>query len=205
MKVTAQVKQRTKERIVAAARKLFVEKSFARTTTRDLASAAQIAAGTLFNYFPTKEALAFLLFAEAQRLAQTDYDRLRRGDEALVEDLFLWLACTLRRLEPYRAFVGQVVETALSPGSRQSAVEEAESFRLGHMRRVGELLALRDCDATASFVATHLYWTLFVGLLAFWSRDESPGQEDTLVLGDRSIRLFAASQNSNSAAMGGQR
>ena len=45
----------------------------------------------------------------------------------------------------------------------------------------------------------HLYWTLYLGVLAFWAQDESPNQEDTLVLLDQSTRLYVASLSSNSA------
>ncbi len=38
-----------------------------------------------------------------------------------------------------------------------------------------------------------MYWTLYLGVLAYWARDESANQTDTLALLDRSTRLFAAS------------
>ena len=41
-------------------------------------------------------------------------------------------------------------------------------------------------------MAMHLYWTLYLGVLAFWSRDESPNQEETLVILDQSLRLFVS-------------
>jgi len=48
-----------------------------------------------------------------------------------------------------------------------------------------------------SFVAVHLYWTLYLGVLAFWSNDKSPNQEDSWVLLDQSMRLFVASLSTN--------
>ena len=47
MRVTAQTKNRTRERILAVARRLFARKGFEQTTTRDLASAVGLAAGAL--------------------------------------------------------------------------------------------------------------------------------------------------------------
>lgn len=41
-------------------------------------------------------------------------------------------------------------------------------------------------------VVLQLYWTLYLGVFAFWAADESPHQEDTLALLDRSLKLFAA-------------
>ena len=52
------------ERIKRAARKLFGSKGFEATTTREIAAAADIGAGTLFLYAGTKEDLLVLLFRE---------------------------------------------------------------------------------------------------------------------------------------------
>jgi AcrR family transcriptional regulator len=43
--------------IIGAARKIFVEKGFDRTTTRELAEAAGVSEALLFKHFPNKEAL----------------------------------------------------------------------------------------------------------------------------------------------------
>ena len=52
------------ERIKRAARKLFGRKGFEATTTREIADAADIGAGTLFLYAGTKEDLLVLIFRE---------------------------------------------------------------------------------------------------------------------------------------------
>jgi hypothetical protein len=39
-------------------------------------------------------------------------------------------------------------------------------------------------------VAVQLYWTLYVGVLSFWSADKSPKQEDSLALLDQSLDMF---------------
>src|SRR5208337_5681438 len=52
------------ERIKRAARKLFARKGFEATTTREIAAAADIGAGTLFLYAGTKEDLLVLIFRE---------------------------------------------------------------------------------------------------------------------------------------------
>jgi hypothetical protein len=48
-------------------------------------------------------------------------------------------------------------------------------------------------------VTVQLYWTLFLGVFAYWAADESPGQEDTLALLDQSLKLFAASLSTGAA------
>ena len=191
MRITAEAKQETRRRVLAAARKLFVTKGFDQATTRQVAAAAGIATGTLFNYFPSKEALAMSLLSEALETAPKDHLARRRGDESLEEDLFGHIAAGLRRLAPFRSFAADVLDATMTPLAmlREGEPDAAARFRGRHLEVVGELLADHGVR-TPSNVAMHLYWTLYLGVLAFWSRDGSPKQEETLALLDQSLRLF---------------
>ena len=188
MRITREAKRERRQRILKAARRLFAERGFEATTTRELASAARIAAGTLFNYFESKEALAAALVAEALEEGRADFRARLRGGEGLVEALFLHVVTGLRRLEPYRGFMGAVLETALSPFARSGVSRLGDDLRAGHLEVVEELLAARPDDAERpGFVTLHLYWTLYLGVVAFWAADESPHQEDTLAVLDLSL------------------
>lgn len=196
MRVSKKTKENTKKAIVATARKLFIEKGFNQSTTRDIAARAGIATGTLFNYFASKEVLGMEIIAEALDQGRSDYLELRRGTESLEEDLFLLVVTGLHRLKPHRNYLAAVVETALSPFTGSSGNEAGERVRIEHLEEVASLLAAHDRTDLPSFVAIHLYWTLYLGVLAFWSQDASPDQEDTLVLLDQSMRLFVSSLQS---------
>jgi AcrR family transcriptional regulator len=50
-------KEQTRQRIAAAALRLFSERGFDAVTVNDIAEAAEVAKATLFAYFPTKESL----------------------------------------------------------------------------------------------------------------------------------------------------
>ena len=52
-------KERTRESIAGAARRLFGERGFERVTVAEVARAADVSEQTVFNYFPTKEDLFF--------------------------------------------------------------------------------------------------------------------------------------------------
>ena len=52
-------KRQTRESIAAAAWRLFVERGFEPVTVADVARAADVSEATVFNYFPTKEDLAY--------------------------------------------------------------------------------------------------------------------------------------------------
>ena len=200
MRVTAAKKQETRRRIIESARKLFSDKGFEQTATRNIAEAAGIAAGTMFNYFPTKEALAMALIGEALDEAGTEFEGRLRGDETLDEALFAHVAVGLRHLAPHRNYVGEVLETALSAFARQAVCEQAPQLRVSHLETVRELIASRGLPTTdaPSVMTMHLYWTLYLGVLSFWAADESPNREDTLVVLDQSMRLFVGSLSSES-------
>lgn len=61
----ARRRARTRERLLAAARRLFATQGFERTTIRDIAARADIALGGFYNYFRTKEDVLAALLEEA--------------------------------------------------------------------------------------------------------------------------------------------
>jgi hypothetical protein len=93
-----------------------------------------------------------------------------------------------------------VLETALSPFSRSSVAEEGERLRTDHLETVDRILRAHGVDPAGSVVAAQLYWTLYLGVLALWTKDESPNLEDTLVLLDTSVELFVATVAAQTAA-----
>ena len=188
LRVTAATKQATKRRILAAARKLFRSKGFDQTTTRDIASAARIASGTLFNYFSSKEAIASSFVAASLAMAYEDFQERRRRTNSLEEDLFLLIVTGLRRLEPYRRLVPRVLEGALSSVATPGA-DQVHEIRADHLETVKKLF-LSHGQAEPTFVTMHLYWSLYAGVLAFWATDASKNQEDTLAVLDRSLKML---------------
>src|SRR5690349_7299429 len=102
MRVTAETRAKTKERILEAAQRLFAGQGYDATTTRDIARAAGIATGTLFNYFAAKEEIVACQAGEALERAHADFDRRAGESRSLDEDLFAFVAAGLRRLKPLR-------------------------------------------------------------------------------------------------------
>jgi AcrR family transcriptional regulator len=76
-------KQRTRETIANAARRLFAERGYHATTLPEIAEAADVSTRTIFAYFPSKEDILFSDFpAMRQALAQALADR-PEGEDAL--------------------------------------------------------------------------------------------------------------------------
>ena len=190
MRVTAETKAATRQRILEAARQLFATSGFEACTTRQIADAAGIATGTLFNYFATKEAVLASLAAEAVAEAQRDFDVRSSQDDSLEEELFAFVAAGLRKLKPLRKQLPVLLETALNPLAT-AGDDDVPSLRLQHLETVARLTK-RHGLGELSPVAVQLYWTLYTGLVTFWAQDRSPKQEDTLALLDESLAMFAS-------------
>lgn len=58
-------KERTRQGILAATHDLFLRKSYDETTMEEIAEHAELAVGTLYNYFPSKGELLLSLIAES--------------------------------------------------------------------------------------------------------------------------------------------
>ena len=191
MRITAEAKLATRQRILEVASGLFRTHGFDATTTRDIAQTAQIATGTLFNYFATKEAIVTQLAAEALDSARGEFEPSSGAAQSLEESLFALIAVELRHLRPYRKYLAPMLETALCPLAVAQRNSQGEEIRVQHLEAVATITRQHG-HGELSLVALQLYWTLYTGILAFWANDRSPKQEDTLALLDQSLAMFVA-------------
>src|SRR5919106_475050 len=91
--VRALVVRARREQIVEAATRVFANKGFRRATTREVARAAGVSEGTIYNYFEDKDAL---LMAILDRLNETER-RAEDFGEGMATDFRGFLEQYLRR------------------------------------------------------------------------------------------------------------
>jgi AcrR family transcriptional regulator len=202
VKIDLQTKAATRHRILKVAATLFARVGWDRATTRSIATSAGIATGTLFNYFPSKEGIAATLISDALTKAKDEFERRRRGEESLEEDLFSYIWTGLRYLQPSKTFLGCALETLLSPLARSFSEHPGDLIRTEHLETVERLIASHRVMEPLSVLTIQLYWTLYLGVLAYWATDVSPKQEDTMALLDRSLKLFVASLGEEALPLG---
>lgn len=188
MRVSADTKAATRELILRTARRLFAAQGYEATRTREIARAAGIASGTLFNYFQTKEAIVAALASDAIEATRAEREAAAQRSMTLEESLFTLIAAELRKLKSLREHLPVLLETSLSPLAI-AARDESASLRIRHLETVAAFAA-RYGHGELSAMALQLYWTLYTGILVFWSHDQSPKQEDTLALIDDSLNMF---------------
>ncbi|BCG45689.1 Transcriptional regulator, AcrR family [Citrifermentans bremense] len=202
MRITEQAKQQCRARILEKASELFCARGFDQTTTRDIALAAGVAAGTMFNYFPSKETMAMTMVSDALAAGEEEF-RGRTGGE-LAEDLFGFIASGLRKLRPLRPFLGPVLERSLSPFPRKNVCPVGEAARQRHLDFMQQILASHGFSSAPDYVATTIYWSLYLGVLAFWTSDFSPNQEASQALVDYSVRTFVHIISGSAGGDGGE-
>lgn len=107
---TERNKRRKLDRITRAARKLFGRKGFERTTTREIAEAADIGAGTLFLYAGTKEDLLVLIF--------------RQEMDRVIDEAFATMAATSLLKQVLHVFGAMIAYHEQDPGLARVFVKE---------------------------------------------------------------------------------
>lgn len=190
MRITQEAKEKNRKNILKTAAALFNEQGYEKTTTRDISRVCGLAKGTLFNYFPSKETLAMTMVAEAMEAGRQSYLKRKGEEESLGEELFLFVASELRSLQPFRAYIGPVLESSMSVFSKHSTCPAGEQARLSHLQTIRTILAHHDYQLDHDSIAVILYWSLYLGVLAHWSMDISKKQQATLALLDYSIKVF---------------
>ncbi len=101
----ARKKRETHERIVEAATRLFSERGFDAPTVDEIATLADVAKGTVYNYFESKEAILFEFLHEIERRVQGELGRFAEAAGPLSSVLGDWLRYQFELKEPYLALV----------------------------------------------------------------------------------------------------
>jgi AcrR family transcriptional regulator len=168
-------KQVTRGRIVEAARRLFAEQGYQSTTIEQVADAADVGVGTLYNYFGAKERLLLGVFADATARV------LDQGRAAITEPPADPIEAIVGLLGVYEQlgtlFERSVMREMFAASLVQSTVEVREFASLDEQlaAQVGELIVklqmrgdiASDVDVASAAIA--LYGALLWPLLMFLS------------------------------------
>jgi AcrR family transcriptional regulator len=189
----ASKKESTKERILDAALEMFRKHGLHGTTTKRISSKAGIAEGTLFNYFKTKEDLALFFFQrEIHSLIEWYHGEKRLREAPLSEKLFAIIHRQLEYLAVSENFIGEVFFRALEPKSRLSPLSlESQELRVKYLKFIRDVLAEATENGEIPPVGdlgAHVVGLFYLGIVAHWLNDLTPGKQRTLALLDRGLQ-----------------
>ncbi|GAA1808391.1 TetR/AcrR family transcriptional regulator [Agromyces neolithicus] len=186
--------ERTRARIRDTAIASFRERGFDDTTVRLIAQEAGVSLGNAYYYFPTKNHLVQELYVEVQRDHRAAAEPLLAEHTDLVERLGVVYRTGLATLEPFHRFAPGFLSAAVSPRSPINPLgadsTEARELAVGIFDEAvaGARHSLPD-DLARSL--PEVFWLGYLLLAMFWVYDSSPGQERTLRLLDRGLKLLA--------------
>jgi AcrR family transcriptional regulator len=123
---------RRRSEILAAAARVFADKGYANTTTKEIADAADIAEGTLYNYFGGKREILLAIADEGQASIEAlfqDVHRLQGRDDMVI--------LTKRGLDVFMSQLSFTRTLLLEAWFDDVILQE---FVLDRFQRVGQLL-----------------------------------------------------------------
>ena len=142
-------KRQTRALIAAAARRLFSDRGFDAVTVAEVARAADVSEGTVYNYFPTKEDL-FYGGMEAFEAELVDAVRDRPVGEPVLDAFRRFVLDSLGRLANEE--VPEVVATAARLVAASRALQAREREIVAHYTDALATLTAQEAEAPADDV-----------------------------------------------------
>jgi AcrR family transcriptional regulator len=185
-------KSAVRSRIIAAAIELFSRNGIEKATVEQIAEAADIGKGTVYNYFDTKEDIIVAFMADLERRVQARLHRLAALSGSLELILAEFVRLQLRRKKEYhkfvRVFLGQMflhTESFLPyMAEMQKAIDPPMEKLFRALQERG--LLRRDVSLPELIV---IFKTMQLGLTALWAVEGPPFRATEYVL-KQEIRLF---------------
>jgi AcrR family transcriptional regulator len=160
-------KRELRARIYETARQLFLEHGFEATTVAQIAEAADVAQGTFFNHFPSKQAVLAELTNEVSGYLQSMVDQQLARPVSALDRITGFADSVAKEVGQARALARDVLvelmRTSARPGEAYpylARVRESFSAVLREGQETGDVRA--DLDAT--FLAEMVVGALHVGV-----------------------------------------
>jgi AcrR family transcriptional regulator len=184
---------RTRQNILDAALLLFTEKGYEKATMRQIAAQAEMAPGSIYHHFPTKE-----------HIVQAFYDLLHEDHAQACVGILASEIRLERRLhevirkkielaEPFKKVSGVLFRVAsdpknpLSPFSAQSSPTRDKSLALFRQLVSGSSAKLPD---DVRVILADYLWLYQMGIILYWIHDTSENSQKTFRLIDRTVKLI---------------
>jgi AcrR family transcriptional regulator len=178
-------KSAVRSNIIAEAIELFSRKGIENVTVEEIAEAADIGKGTVYNYFTTKEDIVVAFMADLERRVQAGLHRLAVMDGPLDSTLAEFIRLQFRRKKRYhkfvRVFLGQMflhTDSFVPYMAEMQTVIDPPMEKL--FRALQQRGALRkDVNLTELIV---VFKTMQLGLTALWAVEGPPFHATEYVL-----------------------
>jgi len=171
-----QERQARRRRIQRAARTVFAEKGYAKTSIEQIAREASLSVGAIYLYFRSKEDLYVSLLEETLELFDAEMTQIRNRTDLKVDDklrqtwtfLTQWAATDVEATRVLRLTSQPNIRKQLSDEVAESVGKGIAQIRmhLSAMIRDGASLdAVTNSEKAKADSTVDLFWALFLGVL----------------------------------------
>jgi len=196
MKISKEQKIESRRSIIHASVDLISEKGLKSSTMRGIAKAAGMGEATIYNYFPTKEAILYAYYEDhmlacIQALKQVaDFHAF-----SLQEQLQTLFDESLNLYLPDREFVRRTFGLVFLGSSREWS--RVKPIRATFLSAVNDMLAAAAevgeiPEQVFQELQGQFFMDAYIGLVHYWLNDGSDGFTDTGILVDRGLDLACA-------------
>jgi TetR/AcrR family fatty acid metabolism transcriptional regulator len=185
MRVTATVtqlsryqrrKEKTKQDILAAAKKVLAEKGYHHAKIIDIATAADSGVGTFYLHYPTKDALFLELITDTARLLKEDLDQARATTESAIEKLHLANRAFFRFAQDNR----EVLKIVFGHGNTFNALlrQIYAMFVTDAEERISDGITRAEFRSLPSPVIANALVGMAAQVVSWWIDQPEPSAED---------------------------
>jgi AcrR family transcriptional regulator len=196
MKISQDQKEANRRAILQAAVELIAEKGFKTATMRRIAKAAGVGEGTIYNYFPTKEAILYAYYLDHMNRCVAELKTVADFNSfTLQEQLQTLFDTSLDLYLPHREFVAQTFRLVFLSPSRDWT--QVKPIRAAFLAAVDDMLAAavevsEIPDQVFESLMGQFFMDAYIGAAHYWLADTSEGFANTHVLIDRGLDLACA-------------
>ena len=185
---------RTRQKILEVAFRLFREQGYEKATMRSIAKAAGLAPGAAYYHFDTKEHIIFAFYEMSYEEHLPIVEKVLAKETRLAQRLAGTVKAHMQIAGHYHEMSKVLLSTAINPDNSLSpfsaSSKELRDKNIEIFRRVLEGTAERIPEGLKDKLP-EILWMFKMGMILYWVCDKSPNQRKTNELIDRSCALVA--------------
>lgn len=183
----------TRSKILQAALDLFRENGFVNTTMRNIAEKGEVALGSAYYYFKTKDDIVLAYYAETQQEANEHNEKIVTESKDFKKRFNALLTFKFVQMKDDRQLVGVLAKSAADPDNQLSPFSpDTKDIRLAAIKLIEDVMSGSNIQV-AKEIKPHLaraLWLYQMGLIFYWIHDKSPDQKKTFQFKDLSLDIL---------------
>lgn len=180
-------RERTRQRLMERALRLFQERGVEATTMRDIAKAARLSLGAAYYHFPSKDDLVFAYYEDNQAEAEAAE---ASATGSVRERLGVILHAKLASIAPHKNMLAAIVQRLVNPADPVGAFSDrTRAIRERSIALFERALGPEGLSPRATALAARAAWLLQMALMLVFVHDDSPNEARTHGLVDDGLDL----------------